>query len=80
MQNNKVMVFSSFRHTLRYLYEKLSAQNIRVGIIHGGVKDEERIILRNRFKAQNVYFPTPRSQKTLPRQDFLHYRSTPTSI
>lgn len=51
MQNNKVMVFSSFRHTLRYLYEKLSAQNIRVGIIHGGVKDEERVILRNRFKA-----------------------------
>lgn len=51
MQNNKVMVFSSFRHTLRYLYEKLSTQNIRVGIIHGGVKDEERVILRNRFKA-----------------------------
>jgi len=51
MQNNKVMVFSSFRHTLRYLYDKLSAQKIRVGIIHGGVKDEERVVLRNRFKA-----------------------------
>ena len=51
MQNNKVMVFSSFRHTLRYLYEKLLSQNIRVGIIHGGIKDEERIVLRNRFKA-----------------------------
>lgn len=51
MQNNKVMVFSSFRHTLKYLYDKLSAQNIRVGIIHGGVKDEERVALRNRFKA-----------------------------
>lgn len=54
MANNKVMVFSSFRHTLRYLYEKLSAQNIRVGIIHGGVKDEERVILRNRFKADRT--------------------------
>lgn len=54
MANNKVMVFSSFRHTLRYLYEKLSAQNIRVGIIHGGVKDEERVILRNRFKADRA--------------------------
>ena len=51
MQNNKVVVFSSFRYILRYLYEKLSTQNIRVGIIHGGVKDEERVILRNRFKA-----------------------------
>lgn len=51
MQNNKVMVFSSFRHTLKYLYDKLSAQNIRVGVIHGGVKDEERVALRNRFKA-----------------------------
>ena len=54
MANNKVMVFSSFRHTLRYLYEKLSAQNIRVGIIHGGIKDEERVILRNRFKADRT--------------------------
>lgn len=54
MVNNKVMVFSSFRHTLRYLYEKLSAKNIRVGIIHGGVKDEERIILRDRFKSDRT--------------------------
>lgn len=54
MPNNKVMVFSSFRHTLHYLYEKLSAQNIRVGIIHGGVKDEERVVLRNRFKADRT--------------------------
>ena len=54
MANNKVMVFSSFRHTLRYLYEKLSAQKIRVGIIHGGVKDEERVVLRNRFKSDRM--------------------------
>ncbi len=51
MPNNKVMVFSSFRHTLRYLYEKLSQKNVRVGIIHGGVKDEERVLLRERFKS-----------------------------
>ena len=51
MQNNKVMVFSSFRHTLRYLFEKLSEQGIRVGIIHGGVKDDARVILRDRFKS-----------------------------
>ncbi len=51
MPNNKVMVFSSFRHTLRYLFEKLSEQGIRVGIIHGGVKDDERVVLRDRFKS-----------------------------
>lgn len=51
MENNRVMLFSSFRHTLRYLYEKLFEKNIRVGIIHGGVKDEERISLRDRFKS-----------------------------
>lgn len=49
MTNNRVMVFSSFRHTLQYLYEKLTERNIRVGIVHGGVKDEERVILRERF-------------------------------
>ena len=47
--NNKVMVFSSFRHTLAYLYEKLVAQGYRVGLIHGGVVDEDRRALRKRF-------------------------------
>lgn len=49
MQKNKVMVFSSFRHTLKYLYDNLVATNIRVGVVHGGVKDEERVNLRHRF-------------------------------
>lgn len=51
MANNKVMVFSSFRHTLQYLFEKLSAQGVRVGVIHGGIKDDERVVLRDRFKS-----------------------------
>ena len=50
MANNKVIVFSSFRHTLHYLHEKLLSQGVRVGLIHGGIKDYERVILRNRFK------------------------------
>lgn len=49
MPNNKVMVFSSFRHTLHYLYEKLSSKGFRVGIVHGGIKDFERVKLRERF-------------------------------
>ena len=49
MENNKVMVFSSFRHTLHYLNEKLIEKGIRVGMVHGGVKDYERVKLRERF-------------------------------
>ena len=48
--NNKLMVFSSFRHTLSYLFAKLSATGIRVGMVHGGTPDEERVELRDRFK------------------------------
>ena len=48
--NNKIMVFSSFRHTLSYLYEHLTAEGFRVGLIHGGVPDEERLTLRSRFE------------------------------
>ena len=49
-RNNKIMVFSSFRHTLAYLYKHLKAEGVRVGLIHGNVPDEERLELRNRFE------------------------------
>ena len=49
MENNRVMVFSSFRHTLTYLSDRLTASGIRVGVVHGGVPDEERVKLRLRF-------------------------------
>ena len=44
------MVFSSFRHTLAYLYKHLKADEVRVGMIHGGVPDEERRQLSKRFE------------------------------
>ena len=47
---NKVMIFSSFRHTLGYLYDRLSTDGFRVGLIHGGIRDEERRYLRDNFK------------------------------
>ena len=50
LENNKLMVFSSFRHTLSYLFVKLLATGIRVGLVHGGTPDEERVALRDRFK------------------------------
>jgi len=48
--NNKVMVFSSFRHTLRYLNDNLSNLGFRVGIVHGGTPDHERVSLKNDFE------------------------------
>lgn len=48
-QKNKVMIFSSFKHTLRYLYKKLLEKGYRVGMVHGEVPDEERRQLRDRF-------------------------------
>ena len=51
LPNNKLMLFSTFRHTLAYLNAKLLADGYRVGLIHGDVPDEERTIIRDRFEA-----------------------------
>lgn len=50
MDNKKVIVFSTFRHTLEYLYKCLQKRNIRVGLIHGGINDEERLTIRSKFE------------------------------
>lgn len=49
LNNNKLLVFTCFRHTWEYLGFNLNKSNIRVGLIHGSVRDEERRELRNRF-------------------------------
>jgi len=49
LPNNKLLLFSSFRHTLSYLYEHLQQANIRVALIHGETPDEDRRTLRDRF-------------------------------
>ncbi|MEN7972687.1 MAG: SNF2-related protein [Verrucomicrobiota bacterium] len=50
MPNSKLMVFSTFRHTLGYLEKRLRRGGIRVGLVHGSVKDEDRLVLRQRFE------------------------------
>ena len=50
LPNNKVMLFSSFRHTLKYLFNHLSKDGFRVGFVHGGTPDEDRVALRRRFE------------------------------
>ena len=50
MANNKIMLFSTFRHTLRYLKRRLSSLGYRVDQIDGSVKDDERYLLKERFE------------------------------
>jgi len=47
--SKKTIVFSSFRHTLAYLYARLAEKGVRAGLIHGDVSDDERRALRERF-------------------------------
>ena len=48
-ENNRVIIFSSFRHTLSYIRKKLQKSGIRVGQVDGSVPDDERYALRQRF-------------------------------
>jgi len=49
LPNNKLLLFSSFRHTLSYLLQRLKQENFRVALIHGDTSDEERRTLRDNF-------------------------------
>jgi superfamily II DNA/RNA helicase len=49
LPNNKALVFSTFRHTIRYLAEHTQRAKLRYGLVHGGVPDHERAELRRRF-------------------------------
>ena len=49
LPNNKALIFSTFRHTLRYLAEHAQSAGLRYGLVHGDVPEEERAELRRRF-------------------------------
>lgn len=49
-ENNKIILFSSFCHTLRYVEQHLLEKGYRVAQVNGSVKDEERLALRQRFE------------------------------
>lgn len=49
LPNNKLLLFSTFRHTLSYLVERLGEEGVRIGLIHGDIAEDERRLLRNRF-------------------------------
>jgi len=48
--NNKIILFSTFRYTLGYIRKKLENSNLRVAQIDGNVKDEQRREFHDRFK------------------------------
>ncbi len=48
--NHRVILFSTFRHTLKYLKGKLISEGLRVEQIDGSVKDIERNTLSKRFR------------------------------
>ena len=48
-ENNRVIIFSSFRHTLKYIREHLRDKGYRVAQVDGQVPDEERFKIRERF-------------------------------
>ena len=50
LENNKIIIFSTFRFTLRYLKDKLKAAGLRVEQVDGSVKDIMRQELRARFE------------------------------
>lgn len=49
-ENNKIILFSAFRHTLNYLEGHLRKKGYRVAQVNGSVKDETRVALRARFE------------------------------
>lgn len=48
--NNKIIIFSTFRHTLYYIKGKLIEHGYRVEQIDGSVRDDLRGMIRNRFE------------------------------
>ncbi len=49
-ENNKIIIFSTFRYTLRYIRNKLKNAGIRVAQIDGSVDNDTRLDLRYRFE------------------------------
>jgi len=49
LKNNKILLFSTFRHTLAYLAKHTENAGLRFGLVHGDIPDEDRSLLRRRF-------------------------------
>ncbi|MBD8552556.1 DEAD/DEAH box helicase [Sphingomonas sp. CFBP 8764] len=54
LANNKSLVFTTFRHTIAYLAQHAVQTGLRIGVVHGGIPDEDRADLRRRFSLPEV--------------------------
>jgi hypothetical protein len=70
LPNNKLLVFSTFRHTLSYLEERLKLESVRIGLIHGDVPEEERRELRIIFSGATI---APEHRRTRCASIFSHW-------
>ncbi len=50
MENNKILTFSTFLHTLAYLKRNLDGRGVRAGLITGAIRDDDRRDIRARFR------------------------------
>jgi ATP-dependent helicase HepA len=55
LPNRRLMVFSTFRHTLGYLFDNLLRDGFRVGLVHGDIPDDERNDVRRRFQLEPAH-------------------------
>jgi ATP-dependent helicase HepA len=53
--NNRVLVFSTFRHTLAYLRDQALTWGVRVGLVDGSVPDAQRHSMRRRFRLERSH-------------------------
>ncbi len=65
-ENNKVLVFSTFRHTIATYRSALAPWKVRVGVMHGGIPDDMRLDVRRRFKLDDPTRP-PTTSCCAPR-------------
>ena len=50
MENKKIMIFSSFRHTISYLMKRFEGDGIKCETIHGDVEYYDRFTIKERFE------------------------------
>ncbi|EGR7952193.1 helicase-related protein [Vibrio vulnificus] len=49
LDNKKVLIFTTFRHTINYLENRLKESGLHFGVIHGGISEHDRRDIRNKF-------------------------------
>jgi superfamily II DNA or RNA helicase len=54
LKNKRLLIFSSFKHTIFYLEKKIKEKGIRCGSIYGSVDDDDRLTIKERFALPDI--------------------------